>query len=187
VVARRRAPALGAALTGSLLVAALLLVPGQALRGIECATGPAIERLAKLPKDAVIAGDPADLECLPGTARRAVVISTQLAPSYEVDYFLEARARIFDMLRAYYGPSADAISALRERYGATHLWVNHATLAKELSARPLRWRASRVPYGLFVRRLVRRADPATLDLPRACRSYANGPDEIYDIACLSAR
>ena len=44
-------------------------------------------------------------QCLPATARRPVVISTQLAPSYEADYFLAGpRAHVRD-LRAYYGPS----------------------------------------------------------------------------------
>ena len=185
LIARRGiGPAMGAIATGLVLVAALLLVPDHARRGRTCPTGPTVERLAQLPKGAVIAGDPQDLECLPGTTRRAVVISTQLAPSYEVDYFLQARARMFDTLRAYYGPSADAIKALRDRYRATHLWVRRGALTQELSANGVRWRKHQAPYGQFVRSLVRKGEPAALRLPVGCRLYQDGADQIYDIACL---
>jgi hypothetical protein len=36
--------------------------------------------------------------CVPFTARRGVVISTQLAPSYEAGYFHDARRQMFAML-----------------------------------------------------------------------------------------
>ena len=186
VIARRGIrPELGAAATGLLLAVALVLVPDHALRGITCPTGAAVRQLASLPKHAIIAGDPQDLECLPGTTRRAVVISTQLAPSYEVDYFLQARARMFDTLRAYYGPSIDAITALHDHYMATHLWVRRSALKNELSANGLRWPRRHQPYGPFVRRLAHNAEPAALRLPLNCRRYRRGADEIYDIDCLT--
>ena len=99
------------------------------MRGSRCPTPPVVEYLGTLPKAAVIAGDPGDLKCLPATAKRAVVISTQLAPAYEVGYFLRGRQRMFADLRAYYGPSRAAIGALRDRYGATTLWVRRGQTA----------------------------------------------------------
>jgi len=182
---RRSAPALGALLTGLALLAALLAVPGDRwARGSTCPTGPVTEYLSALPKDAVIAGDPDDLKCLPVTARRAVVISTQLAPSYEVGYFRRGRARMFAMLRAYYGPSTEAISALGERYGATHLWVRRDAVRRELTGDGVRWRRGRLPYGRLVGQLAAIADPAVLRLPEACRRWRNGPVEVYAISCL---
>ena len=184
--ARREAvPALGAALTGLLLLAALLAAPGDRDRGTRCPDGESVRYLATLPKDAVIAGDPFDLKCLPGTARRAVVISTQLAPSYELDYLLAGRARMFETLLAYYGSSAQPIADLRTRYGATHLWVRRAAVAAELTTRGARWRAGRLPYGRFVRDLVRAGTPAVLRLPSACRRWSHGTDEVYDIGCIA--
>ena len=75
---------------------------------------PASAYLETLPKDAIVAGDPVDLKCLPVTARRAVVISTQLAPAYELDYFLEGRRRMFDTLRAVYGPGGPSPDELEQ-------------------------------------------------------------------------
>ncbi|HWM12655.1 MAG TPA: DUF2079 domain-containing protein, partial [Solirubrobacteraceae bacterium] len=180
-------PAVGAAATGALLVAALLLVPGGWERGTPCPNGASVQYLATLPKDAVIAGDPRDLMCLPATARRPVVTSTQLAPSYEADYFLHGRDRMFDMLRAYYGPSPAPIAELADRYGATHLWVRRAAVERETTERGARWRQGQLPYGRFVRDVVRGGTPAVLDLPAECRRWSHGTDEVYDIACLAAR
>jgi hypothetical protein len=178
---------LGAAICGVALLGGLLLVPERLERGKVCPKGRVTAYLKSLPKDSIIAGDPGDLMCVPATARRPVVVSTQLAPAYEVDYFLEGRERMFADLRAYYGSSVDAIAALQERYGATHLLVRGDALRRELTADGARWRRGRVPYGDFVRRLVGEGEPAVLHLPSACRTFQNGPVEVYDIACITAR
>jgi len=180
-------PAVGAAVTGLALLVALLGVPDRAARGSPCPSGPAARYLATLPKDAIIAGDPYDMKCVPFTARRAVVISTQLAPAYEVDYFLQGRERLFADLRAYYGPSVDAIVELRRRYGATHLWVRREAIEKEMTKRNgQRWHPWQDPYGRYVRTLLRSGEPAVLHLPAACRRWKLGSAEVYDIACIAS-
>ena len=181
----RTAPAVGAALTGLALTAALLGATTDWARGSSC-PGAVNRYLASTPKDSVIAGDPMDLKCLPGTARRPVVISTQLAPSYEVEYFLRARERMFATLRAYYGPSAAAIADLADRYGATHLWVRRDAVRYAMTHDGGRWRHGDEPYGTFIRQLLRRGEPAVLHLPAACRRWRRGPSEVYDIGCVAA-
>ena len=179
-------PALGAALTGLVLLVALLGVPDRTARGSPCPTGPAARFLGTLPKDAIVAGDPYDLKCVPFTARRAVVISTQLAPAYEVEYFLHGRARLYADLRAYYGSSVDAIVDLRRRYGATHLWVRRAAIENEMRKQNgQRWHPWQDPYGRYVRGLLRSGEPAVLHLPGACRRWHLGGAEVYDIACIA--
>jgi hypothetical protein len=180
-------PATGAALVGLALIAALFVLPDRLPVGANCAKRPVTHYLASLPKDAIIAGDPGDLLCVPGTAKRAVVISKQLAPAYEVDYFKQGRERMFADLRAYYGPSVDAIVDLRRRYGATHLWVKRDAIEKELPGDGARWRGGELPYGRFVRGLVRSGRPASLSLPADCRTFVRGPVEVYDIACIATR
>jgi hypothetical protein len=176
-----RAPAVAAVATG-LVLAGAVLAAGQGARGFACPHRAATAYLAGLPKDAVIAGDPADLECLPATTRRAVVISSQLAPSYEPAYLHAARARMFAMLHAYYGPDRAAITALRERYGATVLYVRRNALA----AGGLRWKAAKLPYGAYVRSLVDGGEePAALHLPDACLRWSRGAEAVYDLACVS--
>ena len=181
----RGAPAIGAVLTGLTILGLLLVSTDNWARGSLCPQRPATRYFATLPKDAVIAGDPSDLKCLPATARRPVVISTQLAPSYEADYFRTGRERMFATLRAYYGPSLAAIADLRARYGATDLWVRQGAVRKELQPGGSRWRGGRLPYGRFVRQLVSGAEPAVLHLPAACRRWQHGLEAVYDIRCIS--
>jgi hypothetical protein len=183
----RTAPAVGAVVTGLALAAAMLGATEDWTRGTLCPNTGAAAYMASLPKDAVIAGDPMDLRCIPATARRPVVTSTQLAPAYEVDYFLDNRERMFATLRAYYGRSEAAIAELGERYGATQLWVRPDAVRKVIAADGGRWRAGDEPYGTFIRGLLRSGEPAVLHLPRACRRWRNAVSEIYDIGCIADR
>lgn len=188
VLALRRGSraALGAALTGLALLAAVLVSTADWTRGSSCFQGRVTRYLSELPKDAIVAGDPIDMRCLPGTARRAVVISTQLAPSYEREYFLRGRERMFDSLRAYYGASIQAIADLRLRYGATHLWVRERAVRREAGRGGFRWPRQGRPYAGFVAGLLATAEPAVLRLPATCRRFAHASDAVYDIGCLAA-
>jgi len=183
----RTAPAVGAVVTGLALVAAMLGGTEDWARGTLCPNTGAAAQIARLPKDAVIAGDPMDLRCIPATAKRPVVISTQLAPAYEVDYFLRGRERMFATLRAYYGPSAAAIGELGERYGATHLWVRPDAVRRVIAEDGARWRQGDEPYGTFIREMLRAGEPAVLHLPAACRRWHNDVSELYDIRCIAGR
>lgn len=177
-------PATGALLTGLALIGALVVLPDRLPHGNPCPHTPVSHYLASLPKDAIVAGDPVDLMCVPATAKRAVVISNQLAPAYEVEYFKHGRERMFADLRAYYGPSVAAIADLRRRYGATHIWVRRDAVEKEIAGDGRRWHGRELPYGRFVRDLAHSGRPAVLSLPASCRTFARGPVEVYDIACL---
>jgi hypothetical protein len=184
--ATRRA-SVAALLSAATLLGLLAVVPDHPARGWRCPQGPAVRYLASLPKDAIIAGDPRDMNCLPGTTRRAVVISTQLAPSYEVGYFHMGRERMFASLRATYSPSLDAVLALRSRYGATDLWVRRDAVHAELGGHG-DWSRRAQPYRSFVKRLVRGdREPASLHLPASCRRFASGHDAVYDLACITAK
>lgn len=184
-----RRPALAALLCGLTLLGVLVVVPDHSAAGWTCAEGPTVRYLAGLPKDAVIAGDPLDLNCLPATTRRAVVISTQLAPSYETSYFLEGRARMFAALAATYGTSTRAIADLGRRYGATVLWVRRDAIQAAVDGHG-RWTTRAEPFRSFVARTLA-ADagtpPAALHLPAACRRFQQGANAVYDIACLAGR
>lgn len=182
-----RRPAIGAAVTGAVLVGAILVIPDARPRGSKCPQSAATRALHKLPKDSVIAGDPSDLKCLAATARRPVVISTQLSPSYEAEYFHHGRERMFAMLRAYYGHSPGAFAELEERYGATHLLVRRNRIRREMAGGGVRWRQQQQPYGAYVRRLLRGGTPSVLDLPARCRTWTRGSVEIYDLRCVTRR
>jgi hypothetical protein len=183
-----RSAAAGAAVTGVVLVGAVLVLPDRLPLGNACPDRPATTYMLKrLPKDAIIAGDPRDLMCVPATARRPVVISTQLAPAYEADYFRRGRERMFATLRAYYGQSSAAIADLGTRYGADYLWVRRDAVEREQAGGGVRWRPGELPYGRYVRQLLRGGEPAVLHLPVDCRRWRLGPAEVYDIGCISYR
>jgi hypothetical protein len=170
----------GAMATGALLLLLILALPHSPRHGKRCPQTPAIRYFQSLPKDAIVAGDPQNLTCVGVSAERAVVISAKLAPSYEAAAFRDGRARMFADLRAVYAPSPDAITELRTRYGATHLWIRRHAVARGAG-----WRPRRLPYGRFVPDLLRTGEPATLRLPAACRKWRHGSAEVYDIACIS--
>ena len=173
----------GALVCGLGLIVAVLALPGRVPPGQSCPATPAMQYLSTLPKDAVIAGDPMDLKCVPVSASRPVVISTQLAFSYERGYFREGRARMVASLRAYYGGSAAALAGLG-RYGATHLLVKRGAVRQELAGVHPRWRGDAQPYGALVRGLLRGGEPAILHLPARCRRWHHGAQAVYDLRCL---
>ena len=180
-----RRPGAGALLAGVALLVAVLALPGRTPPGQSCPRSPAMAYLATLPKDAVIAGDPMDLKCVPVAANRPVVISTQLAFSYERGYFEEGRARMFASLRAYYSGDAAALAGLRTRYGATHLLVNRRAVRREAAGDQPRWPRARQPYGQLVTSQLSAGEPAVLRRAARCRRWSGGAQAIYDLGCLS--
>lgn len=178
----RSAPAPAALAAGLALLIAVAATP-RGVPGQKCPRTQAMAFLASLPKDAVVAGDPVDMKCVVLTARRPVVISTQLAPSYERAYFLEGRRRMFATLDAYYGSDARGLQALQDRYGARYLWVRRDAVRREMRG-GARWRGGRFPYGRHVRRLLAQGEPAVLRLPARCARWRRGAQAVYEIACL---
>jgi hypothetical protein len=165
-------------LSGAVLVAQVAFAGGGDSPGVKRCRAEVYGYLRTLPEDAVIAGDPVDLDCVPIAARRAVVISRKLYQPWEIDYFEMIRDRMFNTVRAYYGASAAALVELRTRYGSDYLLVR----------RPLRTRpwGRMAPFTEEFRRLRRSVPvPAVLRLPDRCRTWTNGSFEVYDLACVA--
>jgi hypothetical protein len=178
---------IAAALTGLMLTGLIAFVPSRYERGTECDVGPTIQFLRQQPKDTIIAADPIDAKCLPATTKRAVVISTQLAPAYERDYFLMGRRRMFDTLDAIYGPDRQSLVSLRRRYGADLLWIRRGSILRQMRHQDPRWRNWQQPYGRYVNTVLRAGGrPASLDLPKRCLRFRDGPSEVYSLACVAS-
>jgi hypothetical protein len=167
-----------AAFAGVVLAAEVAAAGGGKSPAAAPCRGSVYSYLGTLPKDAVIAGDPADLSCVPIAARRPVVISRKLYQPWDVEYFAMIRERMFSLIRAYYGPSTAALVDLRRKYGADFLLVR-----TPLRERPLRRMA---PFTEEVRRLLRAGHvPAALRLPPACRTWEDGPFQVYSLECAA--
>jgi hypothetical protein len=179
--------ALAAGLTAILLCGLLVFVPERYERGTDCDVGQTIQFLRKQPKDGIIAADPIDAKCLPATTKRAVVISTQLAPAYERDYFLMGRRRMFDTLDAIYGADRQKIVDLQRKYGATLLWIRRGSIQRQMHHQDPRWRDWQQPYGRYVNDLLRDGHkPASLDLPQRCLRFHDQASEVYSVSCIAA-
>jgi len=170
---------LAALLAGAALVGFVAFAGGDRSPAIRCGHPELYGYLETLPKNAVIAGDPVQLDCIPIAARRAVVISRKLYQPWEVDYFHLVRRRMFRMVEAYYGGSLAALVDLRRLYGANYLLVRRP-LAKHA-------RLGLAPFtGLMAGLLRQVPDPAVLRLPSACRTWHSGHLEVYDLGCAAA-
>jgi hypothetical protein len=178
--------ALRAAAAAGILAAAILIGEvsyaggGESPAATSCRNTSLYAHLRTLPKDAIVAGDPVDVDCIPIAARRAVVISRKLYQPWEPEYFEMIRDRMFWTIRAYYGPSVPALAELRERYGADYVVVR-------LRKREQPW-PRMAPFTDELRRLLRSVDiPAALRLPERCRTWRSTRFAVYDLACSATR
>lgn len=135
-------------------------------------------QLGTLPKDAIVAADPFESDCLPIAARRPVVISRKLYQPWAVDYFEVIRERMFQTIRAFYGPSVGDIVQLRERYGADYFLVR--TRGDERAWSGLE------PFSSEVHRLRSSVSvPAPEKLPDGCLTWRNRSFELYSLDCVA--
>jgi hypothetical protein len=175
----RQAAAAAAVIGGAVLLAEVAFAGGGHSRGSACSDAELYRYLGTLPKNAIIAGDPADLDCIPIAARRAVVISRKLYQPWDVDYFKIIRPRMFLAVKASYGPSVDAIVQLRGRYGADYFLVRNRL-------RKHAW-PGMAPFTQQANRFLRSGvAPAALSLPAKCETWRGRKYTIYSLACVSA-
>jgi hypothetical protein len=172
-----------AVLAGSLLTGVVAEAGWQISKGHDCSKDQALySYLRTLPKQAIIAGDPKAIDCVPIEAERGVVISRKLYQPFDYTFLKIVRPRMANMLRAYYGSSRSAIADLGTRYGATDLVVDRKLLTLK---RPFLRFTSMAPFAAVVRRdLSPPSQRAALHLPRSCEVWSQGDLAVYDIPCV---
>jgi hypothetical protein len=169
------------------IVAGVVLVAGVAFAargkgdGSGCRHAGLYAYLETLPKDAIIAGDPIDMNCVPIAARRPVVISQKMYQPWYVHYGQMVRERMFRTIRAYYGSSIAALVGLRTRYGADYLVVR-----TRVRTRAWRW-PPMAPFSWELARLLRSGNIyAAHRLPETCETWRNPKYAVYSLACVAA-
>jgi hypothetical protein len=139
--------------------------------------------LRSLPQNAIIAGDPVELDCVPIESQRAVVISRKLYQPVDADYLKVIRPRMFAMLRAYYGASRRAIANLHSRYGADYLVVQRSLLT---ARQALPAYTNMAPFEKLINAVLNRSSTrAALGLPETCAVWRRGELAVYDLRCVS--
>ena len=139
--------------------------------------------LRSLPQNAIIAGDPVKLDCVPIESERAVVISRKLYQPVDADYLKVIRPRMFAMLRAYYGTSRRAIANLYSRYGADYLVVQRSLLT---ARQALPAYTNMAPFEKLINTLLNKSSTrAALGLPATCAVWRRGELAVYDLRCVT--
>jgi hypothetical protein len=177
-----RAVVLAAVLSAAVLVGAVTGT-SDGRDYVTCGSPHLQAYLRTLPKDAIIAGDPVKLDCVPVEAERPVVISRKLYQAEDAGYLKVIRPRMFAMLHAYYGSSVAALAALHARFGADYLVVQRDVV---LARHALPAYAQMAPFaGVIDGILARRSRPAALHLPHACAVWHRLELTVYDLRCVA--
>jgi hypothetical protein len=176
----------GGVVFGAVFSAALVAGAVTATAGgrdyVTCGSPHLQSYLRTLPKDAIIAGDPVKLDCVPVEAERPVVISRKLYQAVDGRYLQVIRPRMFAMLHAYYGPSVRAIAGLRPRFGADYLVVQRDVV--DARHAPPAY-AEMAPFaGVINRILAGRSRAAALALPHGCAVWHRLEITVYDLRCV---
>jgi hypothetical protein len=178
---RPRAAVWAAVIAGTLLISAVGVAGGGTSAEYACPQTPLMRELSSFPPDAVIAGDPFQMNCVPIAARRPVVISQKLYQPLAEPYFVQIRPRMLDMVRAYWGPDLAALATLRARYGARYLVVD-----RHLPHIPPGWGHEEPFTGMIAGFLRNPAGSAVQRLGDRCLVWRRGATRIYDLTCLTA-
>ena len=148
---------------------------GRRLHG----TAGSTARSARVPKDAIVAADPFESNCIPIAARRPVVISRKLYQPWAARLLrADPRAHVPDgrcLLRAVRRRRRRAPRALRRRLPGRPgrrrrraAWFAHAALHRRGRAAPANGRR-----------------PAIENLPEDCLAWSEGRLELYSLACVA--
>jgi len=119
-------------LVGNLMVLALLGGRGGAATGLNVAVRSGelalYGEIAKLPKNAVLAGWPSSVDSIPYETKRSVLISFETSMPFHSRYTEMVRERTNAIIDAYFATSIEPLLRLRDEFGVTHLLVNSAHL-----------------------------------------------------------
>ena len=77
--------------------------------------------LQTLPKDALIAGHPLEMDNVPLFARRQVLANQELSVPYYTGYYTEVRQRLLDSLAAYYADDPQQVKDFAQRYSVDYM------------------------------------------------------------------
>ncbi len=143
------------------------------------AQAPLFEFLRTLPKDALIAGWPSDLDSVPYVAKRKVLISYELHQAFHRDFTEQLRHRMARLIDAYFATELGPLQRLRDELGVTHLLVS----PRYFKAPPRTFR----PFDGWVSAAFRRGQAKGFELPRRleqARVYADERVVVLDLSRL---
>jgi len=101
---------------------------GSSDAGLDISINPSQRELygaiAKLPKSAVIAGWPWEMDNVPYVARRTIFLSQETHMPFYTGYTLMTRKRMRALIAAYFATSVSPLERLHRDFGVTHMLVD---------------------------------------------------------------
>ncbi len=82
------------------------------------------DAIARLPKDALVAGWPPEMDNVPYVARRKILLSQETMMPFHTGFTLMMRERMRALIAAYFATTPEPLLRLRDKFGVTHLVVN---------------------------------------------------------------
>jgi hypothetical protein len=138
--------------------------------------------LGKLPKDALIAGWPTDVDSVPYVSRRQVLISYELHLIWHQGSADEMRRRMRALIDAYFATDPRALVRLRDEFGVTHLIFQQSRLAEP----PTYFR----PFSVWARKAFNDGVGKGFEIPRQINRamvFSDGPFIVLDLRRLSTQ
>jgi len=134
--------------------------------------------LGTLPKDALVAGHPVDMNPVPLLARRKVLANQELSLPYYKGYYGQIQQRLFDLFDAYYASSFEAVEAFADRYAIDALVVRKDHFSKEFLSGSVYYE----PYNTRAKKALAQQSSFILrNPPGERRCYEN---ELYLVLCF---
>lgn len=128
--------------------------------------------LQTLPKDALIAGHPLEMDNIPLFSRRKVLVNQEVSLPYFTGYYQEVRRRLEDTFRTYYAADEAEIYRFIERYGVAYILVNRQHFTPAFLSNTIYYE----PFNSLVKQqLSEQPHFALLDESVGERIYTSGP------------
>jgi hypothetical protein len=171
-----------------MVVAAMVLLPfggrGSTEAGLNVNAEPQrrlYDFLGRLPKEALLAGWPTDVDNVPYVSRRQVFISYELHQVLHKGYADEMRRRMRALIEAYFATDQRRLVRLRDEFGVTHLIFQQSRLEEP----PIYFR----PFSVWARKAFNEGVGKGFEIPRqvdAAMVFSDGPFIVLDLRRLSA-
>jgi hypothetical protein len=187
-IAGRRLAAFGQAV-GVIVIGTMVLLPfaGRGSSDIGLNVDVTSRRqlydfLRRLPKDALIAGWPADINHVPYVSRRQAFVTDELNRVFQKGYADEMRRRMHALIEAYFATDLGALERLRDHFGVTHLIFRQSILEKPPGYFE--------PFTDWTQKAFNDGRSKGFEVPRqieAAKVFSDGPLIVLDLRRLSAQ
>jgi len=135
--------------------------------------------ISTLPKDAVIAGHPKTMDCIPLYSKRIAFIMSELNLPINKDYYEEVKQRNYDLFTAYYASNLVQIKKFCKENHVSHIVVDKYHFSDQYLNRSTLYHP---PFNEHIKAITQNRN-FVLNTTRVKYSTVFEDDSVYVIAC----